>query len=119
MPKYRHGSVERNLVKRRLRELARLRLLPVLAGVVASDGVAVDAVIRATPAAYDASFDRLAAEVARVVRELPRLLRQLRPPATASPPEVSPPADPPPSAAQPSTSVTPTAPPDAREEQSR
>ena len=114
MPKYRHGSVERNLVKRRLRELARLRLLPVLADVVAADGPAVDAVIRATPAAYDASFDRLAAEVARVVRELPRLLRQL-PPASAGPAGREP-AGP---AAGSQPPAPPTAPADAREEQSR
>lgn len=110
MPKYRHGSVERNLVKRRLRELARLRLLPALADAVAADGPVVDAVIRATPAAYDASFDRLASEMARVVRELPRLLRQL-PPHPPRPPEPSPaPPDPP---------DPPTAPTDAPEEQSR
>lgn len=110
VPKYRHGSVERNLVKRRLRELSRLQLLPALAGLQGSGGPAVDVVIRIWPAAYEASFDRLAADVARVVRELPRLLRQLPPAAKADPA-----AAPPPSAPAPAP-VTPAAPPEAREE---
>lgn len=128
MPKYRHGSVERNLVKRRLRELSRLQLLPALAASVAGDGLAGDLVVRATPAAYDATFDRLAADVARVVRELPRLLRQLRQLREQQPQqlELRPPdsqsASSPPTPAAPAqaapTPVTPTAPSDAREEQS-
>ena len=69
VPKYKHSSVERNLVKRRLRELARLRLLPSLARATPAD-----AVVRAAPAAYGASFAALAAEVERVVRQLPRIL---------------------------------------------
>lgn len=123
VPKYRHGSVERNRVKRRLRELTRLELLPALAreqaaggsgkaGAQASDqlgdqagGQAIDAVIRALPAAYDATFDRLAMDVARVVRELPRLLRQLSLSLSASP------------VAQPPVAL-PTAPTEVREEQS-
>lgn len=72
VPKYRHGSVERNLVKRRLRELTRLRLLPALAG-----GAALDVVIRAAPAAYTADYDRLDSDVQRVIRELARLRPRL------------------------------------------
>ncbi len=121
VPKYRHGSVERNRVKRRLRELARLELLPALAraqsagggeqapgqaGGHAAGGHAMDAVIRALPTAYDATFDRLALDMARVVRELPRLVRQLPSPAPA------------PSGAS-STVVPPTEPIEAREEDSR
>lgn len=99
VPKYKHSSVERNLVKRRLRELVRLRLLPALAA-----GPAADAVVRAAPAAYGAPFDALAAEVERVVRQLPRLLARpsapVAPPTTA-PPTVSPTASPTVSPAEP------------------
>ena len=81
MPKFRHGSVERNRVKRRLRELARLELLPALAAGLqvgsAGDG-GIDLVVRIAPAAYNASFDRLRADIGRVIRELPRLVRQLQ-----------------------------------------
>ena len=84
VPKYKHSSVERNLVKRRLRELARLRLLPALARVAPAD-----AVVRAAPAAYGAPFAALAADVERVVRQLPRVLPG--PPAPPAPPV--PPAD--------------------------
>lgn len=112
VPKYRHGSVERNRVKRRLRELTRLQLLPALASEQAAGhggqagGQAIDAVIRALPAAYDATFDKLALDVARVVRELPRLLRQL-PSALPAPPVTRSPVAP------------PTAPTEAREDDSR
>ena len=91
MPKYRHGSVERNTVKRRLRELARLELLPALATVAAEQGQAgrtacpgIDVVLRIAPAAYDASYDRLRADIGRLIRELPRLARQLPPPDPAA-----------------------------------
>ena len=59
VPKHRRSIVERNRLKRRLRELARTRLLPELAP--------VDVVVRARPEAYHASFDALAAEMERVV----------------------------------------------------
>jgi ribonuclease P protein component len=66
VPKHKHGSVERNRVKRRLRELARLRLLPALpAGQVW---------IRARPEAYRASFAQLAADVERAAREAGRIV---------------------------------------------
>lgn len=51
MPKHSHNSVERNLVKRRLRELLRIEMLPYLG--------AVDVVVRANPAAYAAPFETL------------------------------------------------------------
>jgi ribonuclease P protein component len=66
VPKHRHGSVERNRVKRRLRELARLRLLPVVpAGRI---------LLRARPEAYAASFEALAQDVERAAREAARLV---------------------------------------------
>ena len=50
-----HTIIERNRLRRRLRELVRTRLLPVLGG--------VDLVIRAVSTAYDATFDQLKAEM--------------------------------------------------------
>ena len=51
VPRYSHSAVERNLVKRRLRELARTEMLPMMP--------ALDVVIRATPGAYGARHDEL------------------------------------------------------------
>lgn len=65
VPKHKHSAVARNRVKRRLRELARLRLLPLLpSGAVW---------LRARPEAYRASFDQLGADVERAVREAIRI----------------------------------------------
>jgi len=58
VPKQKHSSVERNRLKRRLRELARTRLLPLLPP--------VDLVIRTLPEAYGASFATLEREVTKV-----------------------------------------------------
>ena len=58
----------RNRLKRRLRELARLRLLPALADLPPSD-----VVVRVWPSAYAAAFDALAADVERAMRQLRRL----------------------------------------------
>ena len=44
-------AVRRNLLRRRLREIARRRILPRLAS--------VDLVVKSRPAAYDADFDAL------------------------------------------------------------
>ena len=51
MPKYSHNSVDRNRVKRRLREIVRLDVLPALPN--------VDVVVRALPSAYDAGVAEL------------------------------------------------------------
>lgn len=56
VPKHRRKIVERNLVKRRLREIVRTALLPRIQG--------IDLLIRAKPEAYDAGFHKLAEEVA-------------------------------------------------------
>lgn len=64
VPKHKHGSVERNLLKRRLREVVRTRLLPELP--------AMDLVIRAFPEAYSASFDALRAQLERAGERLRR-----------------------------------------------
>jgi ribonuclease P protein component len=55
VPKHRHSNVERNRLKRRLRELGRTRLLPALWSCEAP----VDVLLRARPEAYDASFAQL------------------------------------------------------------
>ncbi len=64
VPKYKHGSVPRNRLKRRLREVVRVEWLPYLAP--------CDVVIRALPPAYAQSFDVLRAELVRSLRRLPR-----------------------------------------------
>ena len=82
VPKHSHTAVERNQLKRRLRELARTRLVPAAAS-LASRGLSgtgapggaygMDIVIRARRSAYDASFERLAADVDRVCAQLAQL----------------------------------------------
>jgi ribonuclease P protein component len=62
VPRYQQSAVARNRVKRRLRELSRIRLLPT--------DIAGDVVIRVRPEAYRASFLVLAAEIDRVVAQL-------------------------------------------------
>ena len=53
--KHGHTIVERNRLRRRIRELVRTRLIPL------ADGV--DLVVRALPTAYDATFEQLEKEV--------------------------------------------------------
>jgi ribonuclease P protein component len=61
VPRYKHTAVDRNRLKRRLRELVRRRLLGDLAELPA-----VDLVIRATPTAYALTFSSLAEEIEAV-----------------------------------------------------
>lgn len=65
MPKHQHTAVDRNRLKRRLKELARLELLPML-----KTGAPTDLAIRARREAYGASFDALRADVATIQRAL-------------------------------------------------
>ena len=65
VPKYKHSGVDRNRLKRRLKELARTRLLPQLHA-----QPPVDIVIRPRPEAYGASFDALRRQIDRAAREL-------------------------------------------------
>ena len=66
------GSVQRNRVRRRLRELARVKLLgpdsPLL-----SLGIRYDVVLIARPAALDVSFDDLSAETEEAALRLSKL----------------------------------------------
>jgi ribonuclease P protein component len=64
VPLHKQSHVARNRVKRRLRELSRLSLLPAL------EGLGVDVVMRAMPAAYAASHAQLGDEVSRVIARL-------------------------------------------------
>jgi len=63
VPLHRHTAVERNRLKRRLRELARIRLLPTL-----RERDAVDLAIRARREAYTARGDGLAADVVTIAQ---------------------------------------------------
>lgn len=65
VPKYGHTAVLRNRLKRRLRELARVELLPHLPP--------VDLVIKARREGYDADFAMLRVEVGEIRRRAERL----------------------------------------------
>lgn len=64
VPRHRRSAVERNRLKRQLRELVRLLVLPL--------GMPVDLVIWAQRSAYEMSFSRLQQEIESL---LPNLLR--------------------------------------------
>jgi ribonuclease P protein component len=66
VPKHGHEIVERNLVKRRLREIGRRAILPGLR----DTGVCVDILLRARRGAYDVDFGRLVIEVRQAVEDL-------------------------------------------------
>lgn len=59
VPKYGRRIVDRNRLKRRLRELARSELLPRLR----QSGPATDVLVRTRPEAYDAGYDGLREEL--------------------------------------------------------
>ena len=62
VPKARHTAVERNQLKRRLRELARLLILPFVAP--------AEIVLLARGDTYRAGFDLLTADIERLVQQL-------------------------------------------------
>lgn len=64
VPRFKHSAVDRNRLKRRLRELSRTRLIPV--------DVAADVVLRIRPEAYGASFEALATDIERALGQLQR-----------------------------------------------
>lgn len=59
VPKHRHGIVERNRLKRRLREIGRRDVLPWLR----EQGIDTDVLVRARREAYDAGFEELRLEL--------------------------------------------------------
>ena len=62
VPKHRHSAVERNKLKRRLRELIRLHVLPHVKD--------LQLVVRTMPDAYNASMQELAAEISNGLHQL-------------------------------------------------
>lgn len=65
MPRFSHTAVERNLVKRRLRDLARTEMLPSMASMAA-----LDVVVRATPSAYGADYLTLRTAVQKAIERM-------------------------------------------------
>ena len=66
VPKHRHKIVERNRVKRRLREIGRTEVLP-----RPEEGAQrLDLLVRARPEAYDAPFAALRDELVQLTEEL-------------------------------------------------
>ena len=66
VPKHKQKIVRRNLVKRRLREIGGLELLPRLEAA----GLALDLMVRARPEAYGASYEALREELVALTEEL-------------------------------------------------
>jgi ribonuclease P protein component len=66
VPKHKRRIVERNLVKRRLRDVGRRFLLPALRAA----GMHVDLMVRARPEAYGATFEEMRADLVALVEEL-------------------------------------------------
>ena len=73
VPKYKHSGVERNRVKRRLRELVRVHLLGQLEA-RATAHPPVDLVVRIFPSAYGRDFAALHSELEQAVQQLLRRL---------------------------------------------
>lgn len=65
MPRHRQTAVDRNRVKRRLRELLRIEVLPIL-----RQRTPLDVVVRAAPEAYTSDFATLRADVSRLADRL-------------------------------------------------
>jgi ribonuclease P protein component len=64
VPRFKQSAVARNQLKRRLRELTRVRFLP-------SD-LPADVVVRIRPEAYRATFDLLTVDMVRALGQLTR-----------------------------------------------
>ena len=62
VPRFKQSAVARNRLKRQLRELSRLRLLPT--------DLPADVVIRIRPEAYAATFDALTADIVRALADI-------------------------------------------------
>lgn len=73
VPKYKHSGVERNRVKRRLRELVRLHMLGLLEA-HATAHAPVDLVVRVFPTAYGRDSATLHGELEQAVQQLLRRL---------------------------------------------
>jgi len=73
VPKYKHSGVERNRVKRRLRELVRLHMLARLES-HATAHPPVDLVVRIFPSAYGRTYAELQSELDQAVQQVLRRL---------------------------------------------
>lgn len=73
VPKYKHSGVERNRVKRRLRELVRLHMLGLMEAHTATHPP-IDLVVRIFPSAYGRDYAALHEELEQAVRQLLRRL---------------------------------------------
>jgi ribonuclease P protein component len=71
VPRHRQSAVARNRLKRRLRELTRLRLLP--------SRLPFDVVLRARAETYDSTFEQLSTDIGRVLSQLERWSPTVRP----------------------------------------
>jgi ribonuclease P protein component len=69
VPRHKHSAVDRNRLKRRLRELVRTRLLPTLPPTV-------HLVVRARREAYADAFDGLARQVDGIGRDVGRMVNR-------------------------------------------
>ena len=66
VPKHRHSIVERNRIKRRLREIGRTHVLPRLR----EHGLTLDVLVRARPKAYEVGFRTLSDELQSMTEDL-------------------------------------------------
>lgn len=66
VPKHGHDIVARNLLKRRLREIGRIEVLPRLR----EAGRRTDVLVRTRRSAYGASFERLRDELVEITEEI-------------------------------------------------
>lgn len=66
VPKHRRRVVDRNRLKRRLREIARREILPRMR----KESLDLDVLIRARPEAYETGYQRLLRELVEVIEEL-------------------------------------------------
>lgn len=66
VPKHRHSIVERNRVKRCLREIGRTRVIPRLR----EEGLALDVLVRARREAYEVGFRSLRDELQSMTEDL-------------------------------------------------
>jgi len=65
VPKHRHKIVDRNLLKRRIREVGRTRLLPTLQ----ANNARTDLLVRARPGAYALNFEEIRSELEALVAD--------------------------------------------------
>lgn len=89
VPKYKHGSVDRNRLKRRLREIVRRRVLQPLGALAPAD-----VVIRTLPAAYEASFEALERQLTQSALQAAKRVARAAPAVSVVIPPVAPPEAP-------------------------